>query len=193
GSQGSIENQGEVLEAYAAITQRPVAVYVDDDFAGDMPGQTESFVHPQVNGGVAFAVVYGQDAFATIADALAQVQVGGTVYVAKGLYAEDLLAISRPVSIIGEQAGVDARTRTSADADETIIVPGIAQPGLTLDSYEYPVIDIYSNDVSLDGVIVDADNPALTSGIALNGADPDVATGIFVQGSNTRFENILFR
>ena len=193
GSQGAVENQGEVLEAYASITQRPAAVYVDDGFAGSMPGAPKSFVHPQVNGGAAIPVVFGQDAFATIADALAQVQIGGTVYVAKGLYAEDFLAISRPVSIIGEQAGVDARTRSTVDADETIIVPGIAQPGLTLSSYEYPVIDIYSSDVALDGVIIDADNPALTSGLAYNGADPDVATGIFVQGDNTRFENSIFR
>ncbi|MBL0162240.1 MAG: right-handed parallel beta-helix repeat-containing protein [Xanthomonadales bacterium] len=192
-AQGSVENQGETLEAYASITQRPGSVYVDDGFAGSMPGAPKSFVHPQVNGGAAIPVVFGQDAFATIADALAQVQVGGTVYVAKGRYAEDFLAISRPVSIVGEQAGVDARTRSTVDADETIIVPGIAQPGLTLSSYEIPVIDIYSSDVALDGVIIDADNPALTSGLAYNGADPDVATGIFVQGNNTRFENSIFR
>ena len=83
GAQRSFENQGETLEAYASIIQRPVDVYVDDGFAASMPGAAKSFVHPQVNGGVAIAVVYGQDAFATIADALAQVQIGGHVYVAR--------------------------------------------------------------------------------------------------------------
>jgi uncharacterized repeat protein (TIGR01451 family) len=193
GATGSVEGHGETLEAYAAVRLGPLVVYVDDDFAGDTTGDGESFIHPQVNGGAPIAVVFGEDAFASIADALTHVQAGGTIYVAKGLYAEDLLSITQPVSIVGEQAGVDARSRASADADETVVVPGVAQSGLTLASYEYPVIDISSDAVSLDGLIIDADNPALTSGVALNGAGPDVAGGIYVEGNDAQLKNLVFR
>jgi uncharacterized repeat protein (TIGR01451 family) len=193
GDTGAVEGHGETLEAYASIQLRPLDVYVDDDFAGDTIGDSENFIHPQVNGGAAIAVVYGQNAFATIAEAVAQVQVGGTVYVAKGLYAEDLLTITQPVSIVGEQAGVDARSRIAADAQETVVVPGVAQAGLSLSSYEYPVIDISSDAVSIDGLIVDADNTSLNSGVALNGADPDVAGGIYVEGNDTHLQNLIVR
>lgn len=140
----------------------------------------------------AIAVVFGQDGFAKIAVALAQVQIGGYVYVANGLCAEDFFAIARPVSIFSEQAGVDGRTRNAADMDETVIVPGIQQPGLTLDSNGYPVIDIFSDGVSIDGLIVDADHPALISAAALNGANPDVSDGIYVQRNDFKALNSAF-
>ncbi|MGB0133387.1 MBG domain-containing protein [Dokdonella sp.] len=198
GSTGAIEGHGETLEAYASITQRPVAVYVDDDFLGDTLGQPETFTHPQVNGGVAIPVIYGIDAFASISAALAEVQEGGTVYVAKGLYPESNgeggnLIISQAVSVIGEQAGVDARTRNSADADETVIVPAVAQAGLGYGSHETSVIDIAGGNIVLDGLIVDGDNPDLSSAVALNGADPDVAGGIYVQGHDNQLQNLVVR
>ncbi|MEZ5460550.1 MBG domain-containing protein [Dokdonella sp.] len=198
GSQGAVESHGETLEAYASITQRPNVVYVDDDFLGDIPGQPESFTHPQVNGGIAVPATYGVDAFASISAALAEVQVGGTIYVAKGLYPESdgnggNLVITRSVSVIGEQAGVDARTRSSADADETIVVPAVAQAGLGYGSYETSVVDMSGGGIVLDGLVIDGDNPGLNSGVAFNGADPDVAGGIYAQGNDNDLQNLVIR
>ena len=181
---------------YIQLAVARSAVYVDDNFASNGNGDAVTFTHPQLNGGVPVNAVYGDNAFATISAALDRVDSGGTIYVAAGIYPEtsgagESLTISKPVTILGEQAGIDARTR--ADTNASVIVPGTAQAGLTLSSYQTPVVDVHSDDVTIDGFIVDADNPALTSSVDLNGADPDVAGGIYETGNNITLQNLVIR
>src|SRR5699024_8600018 len=65
-----------------------------------------------------------------------------------------------------------------------------------VDSYLGQVIDVESSDVTLDGLVFDADNPALDSlpaGDEINGADPDVAVGVFAYGDHITVQNSIFR
>lgn len=178
------------------------AAYVDHTYTGDPNGTVVSFSHPQLNGGSPVSATIGVDAFATINDALANVQSGGTVYVAAGTYAEssgtnENLVVGIPVTVLGEQATVDARTRDVGggdDAGETILVPGVEDGSLTLDSLgNSAVVTVAASGVTIDGVVVDGDNVALPSGVNLNGANPDADSGIFASGSNGILQNIVFR
>src|SRR5262249_59938424 len=49
---------------------------------------------------------------ATIQDAIANTTVGGTVNVLEGTY-DELVNVNKSVTLLGAQAGVDARTRTA--------------------------------------------------------------------------------
>src|SRR6185312_10006809 len=85
------------------------AAYVDDNYAGTPNGTVVSFTHPQLNGGSPVSATFGVNAFATINDALANVQSGGTIYVDAGKYAEtsganENLVVGLPVTILGQQA-----------------------------------------------------------------------------------------
>src|SRR5690606_31598504 len=75
-------------------------VYVDDDFAGASLGEARSFDH--VAGGFSGLPVYaGINAFDSIGAAIAQVQEGGTVFVARGNY-PDVVVVDRFVHLLGD-------------------------------------------------------------------------------------------
>ncbi len=179
----------------------PNPVYVNKSLAGTPNGTVVSFSHPQLVGSPVSAT-FGMNAFATINDALASVQSGGTIYVDAGVYAESSgagqnLVVGIPVTILGQEATVDARTRDvggGGDASETIIVPGVEDGTLALGSLgNSAVVTVNSSNVKIDGVVIDGDNPALASGVNLNGANPDADSGMFVSGSNGTLQNIVFR
>jgi len=116
---------------------------------------------------------------------------GGTVSVAAGIYAEDI-SIAKSISLLGAQAGVDAKGRS--DTGATILVPGTADPSIGLGSLgSQAVISIAASNVTIDGIVIDGDNTALTSGVDLNGADIDVDSGIFATGSSITVQNTVIR
>ncbi|MCE7949693.1 MAG: hypothetical protein DYH18_01125 [Xanthomonadales bacterium PRO7] len=175
----------------------PNPVYVNKALAGTPNGTIVSFTHPQLNGGSAVSATFGVNTFATINDALANVQSGGTVYVDAGVYPETSgagqnLVVGIPVTILGQQATVDARTRDiggGSDASETIIVPAVAD--ITLG--DSAVVQINSDGVTLDGLVIDGDNKLINSNNPLNGADPDETVGVYASANNTIIQNSVFR
>ena len=88
----------------------PATVYVDDDWTS-VPNGTD----PD-GGGPATSM--GYDAFATIQGGINGVAAGGTVIVYAGFYDEQV-QISKTLALKGAKAGIDARTR--ATANESII------------------------------------------------------------------------
>ncbi len=140
----------------------------------------------------------------TITYAIAQSNAYDTIHVGPGRYAENSgagvnLVIDKPVAIEGAQAGVDARTRAAGDNAETILVPAVVDAGLSLGSLaDSAVVTVVSDGVSLDGLIIDGDNPNLTSPsvanpINLNGTNPDADTGILASGSGITVQNVVLR
>ena len=132
----------------------------------------------------------------TIAYAISQSNPYDTIHVAAGTYVERSsatanLTITKPIAIEGAQAGIDARTRS--DAGATILVPGVAEAGLNYGSFDTAVVNIASNGVSLDGLIIDADSPFIHTGLGLNGADPDVSSDVFAAGNNVTIKNTVLR
>lgn len=124
------------------------------------------------------------DAFASIQDGVTAVADQGTVSVAPGLYTEQL-TITRSVMLLGPQRGVDPNAPTPADplaanpartqaAQEAIIVP--SSNALTFT--DGTLINVLANNVVIDGFTLDGDNPVITGGVALNGADANTLTAI---------------
>lgn len=71
-------------------------VYVDDDWSGTSNGADPDGAGP--------AVAFGLNAFDNITDALAAVDVGGTVYVFDGAYAE-ALSLTQDVNLVADNTG----------------------------------------------------------------------------------------
>ncbi len=123
---------------------------------GDGNGDPVSFTHPLIG---TVSATFGDNAFATIHDALARVDSGGTIYVAAGNYAETSgagqnLFITKPVSFsVSRPRMTHVRAMWTAPAmpAKTIIVPGVQEAGMGYDSTDLAVVNINSDGVSLDG------------------------------------------
>ena len=83
------------------ITPTLAIVYVDDDFVGSGYGDSLNFTSAAAACGDQ-TVYFGVNAFATVAQAVAQVQSGGRVCVAKGTYPAAVTIGSYPVQLIGD-------------------------------------------------------------------------------------------
>lgn len=134
--------------------------------------------------------------FSSIQDAIDAMPAGSEILVCPGVYAEDIF-VTKAITLLGPQAGVNAGVGGSRDgsdaANEAILVPATLQPGMSLGSYGQAVLDIEHNDVRVDGFVLDGDNPAITSGVDLNGADPDVSVGIYAYGNRIELTNLVVR
>jgi len=123
------------------------------------------------------------DAFATIQDGIKAVKPGGIVSVAAGSYAERL-TISKPLSLLGPQYGIDPNGAEGRGTEARIIPPthDISLPGGVL-------IAVKANNVTIDGFTIDGDNPAFSGGQMLNNADCNAASGIATR--DTHVEGLL--
>ncbi len=111
------------------------------------------------------------DPLRTIQAAIEKVQSGGTVSVAAGTYVENDV--------------VDKAVRITGAGPSTIIEPAVSNPncngaggGSLCPSGTSAVILVQSDNVTIDHLTVEGDNPSLTSGIVAGGADLDARDGI---------------
>ncbi len=206
---GNADGGGQQPFGTNSVTNRPHGVYIDDLSVLPAAGSSikTSFDFDR------YVATSGTDSGAcnvqaspckTITYAVAQANAYDTIHIAAGTYAENSgagqnLVINKPVAIEGAQSGIDARTRNVGDLAETILVPAVIDSSLTLGSlYSSAVVTIASDGVSLDGLIVDGDNPSLNSSaggnpLNLNGANPDAAAGLFASGSGITVQNVVLR
>jgi hypothetical protein len=122
--------------------------------------------------------------YSTIQSAINAAIAGDTINIAAGTYSANL-TIDKAVTIVG------------AGQANTIIYPGISAPTGT--SY---VMTIKADNVIIHDLTVDGDNPSLTSGIVVGGADINAARGIVsdptqnhgnIEIYNTTIKNIYLR
>ncbi|MBN1922207.1 MAG: hypothetical protein JW892_13245 [Anaerolineae bacterium] len=92
---------------------------------------------------------------------------GSTVNVAAGTYVEDPV-IDKPVTLLGPNAAINPNTGTRVA--EAVIYPAISAPDPGVCEV---MVYIEVSDVTIKGFTFDGDNPALTSGIIIDGADVD--------------------
>jgi parallel beta-helix repeat protein len=113
------------------------------------------------------------------------VDAGGTVNVAAGTYVENIV-VNKAVELSG--AGVGA----------SIIYPALSNPNCTSGSDSLcgnptttsNIILVEANDVTIHGFTLDGDNPDLTSGVVVAGADIDARNGVITNFNNGTFNNL---
>ena len=170
---------GVVDSATATVTVMatpPATTYVDDGYIG---------LSDRHDGGLACTGsgphIIGCDAFATVQAGMDAVASGGTVNVAAGSYAQNLL-VSKALSLLGPNAGKAgyALDRVS----EAILYPASVGYDFNLPS-AVTILRIVSPDVTVDGFKLDGDNPSLPGGVSMGGANVDAAWGISNWASNS--------
>jgi uncharacterized delta-60 repeat protein len=139
-----------VVDYSQALNQQPQpnVVYVKSSWAGSTLGSDPDGAGP----GTAFGV----DEFATIQDGVNGVASGGEVVVESGTYTENV-DVNKPVSIDG-----------AGQANVTVYSTASNPTGGSLGS---PVFLVDADNVTIDNLTVDGDNPG-------NGAGIDASTGI---------------
>ncbi|MBY0588251.1 right-handed parallel beta-helix repeat-containing protein, partial [bacterium] len=178
---------------------QPSVVYVDDNWSGATVGVDQDGSGNVVPtwGGPVNGLAFGYDQFSSIQAAINAVAVGGTIYVYEGTYIQ-AVDVSKSVTLRGRQSGVDARTRAVNPTLESVILTPVSGPDPN--TSPFPVlINVTSSNVTIDGFLLDGDNPGLTSGVIRNGADIDAEEGIssyagvgHVTASNNIIRNVSY-
>ena len=118
----------------------------------------------------------------TIQGGVDQVSPGGTVNVAAGTYVENV-TIPKAVTLEGAGEG------------STIVEPAISDPncggggGGSLCAGGSNIILVQASDVTIHDMTLDGDNPSLTSGTVVGGADLDARNGIIEDYNSGTFDN----
>jgi nitrous oxidase accessory protein NosD len=125
--------------------------------------------------------------YSTIQAAVNAAAAGDRVAVGGGTYVENVV-IDRPLTLqgAGEPDGDDGRP---------VIVPAVSSPNPCAGSSlcggaASNIILVQADDVTIRGLVLDGDNPSLTSGITRDGADLDARNGIITNHALGTFQNL---
>ncbi len=158
------------IDSVNAVGARPV-VYVDTHWSG-----ADRFSDPDGIGSGAGPVAYGFNGFATIQEGVDNVDASGTVNVGAGTYTENV-NVNKSVSLLGPNAGVDPNTGTRGA--EAIVLPGAN------DTANGSIFLVSADNVTIDGLTMDGNNPSLSGGTMLNGVNSNAANGVTNVGAAT--------
>jgi parallel beta-helix repeat protein len=130
---------------------------------------------------------------ATINKAISLATTGNNIWVDAGTYVEDV-AIDKAVNLYGSNYDVDPNGLDPRN-EETRIIPAHNSP------YDDALISVESSNVSIKGLYLDGDNPAITGGEDVMGADVNMSDGIqngptygtYYQIDHLNIENNIFR
>lgn len=151
--------------------------------------QTNFFVNDNSKTGDVFTTAIGNNTnpgtadapFATIQHAISVANAGNIIYADAGTYAENVV-VSKEVTINGAGRG------------NTIVIPALSSPnscgGSSLCPTASNVFLVQANNVTIQNLTVDGDNPSLTSGVNVGGADIDARNGIITNHSLGVYNNL---
>ncbi|TFH65063.1 MAG: hypothetical protein E4G91_03815 [Candidatus Zixiibacteriota bacterium] len=147
----------------------PTEVWVDDSWnnQGDVDLYNPS-------------LIFGYDAFNTIQGGIDGVS-GSTVHILSGTYIENI-TVNKSVELSGAGAG------------SCFVYPLLSAPmpgaGSSLPDGASNLVLVQANDVTISGLTLDGDNPGLTSGVVVGGADLDARNGIITDHRIGIFNNL---
>ncbi len=164
------------VDAFTITRTGASPAMVTADFEGVTQCTTTCFVNTATGDDLNKGGTSAADAKKTIQKAVNTVSSGGTINVAAGTYAENLV-ITKPLTLRGPKFGVNPNTVSRPAAGEAILMSsslGPPDPNTTV------VVSIAANAVTIDGVTIDGDNPAVTSSTAFAqlGANVDAVAGV---------------
>lgn len=136
------------------------AVFVDDNAAG-----AARFTDPDGIGSGVGPLAAGFNAFSTIAAGIAAVDVGGTVNVAAGAYKENP-TIGKSLTIAGPNAGLSGGGTRSGEAH------------VTTNGAANAVFTVSANNVTIQGLEIDGNDPLVSGGTLTSGADSNALYGV---------------
>ena len=170
---------GTFSVAASAASASDSLMIVDDDLAGTAAGKSVSVTV----GGTKYTGTFGKNAFATVAAAVSAVAAGGSVYVAAGIYAEDL-TLTGNVHLYGNCAGVSPNSdsdpfqssgkRAITGPTETILQDTVIHYG-DLKEGETGIIGT----VTLDGFALTGDSCIRLQGERLTNSTIEIRNNIF--------------
>jgi hypothetical protein len=203
-----------LLFAHAAFNQNlygatrdpsPEATFIDANYFGLPTGTAVTWPN---TGGTGSHLI-GSDAFASIQAGIDGVASSGTVNVAAGTYPE-VLVINKAVTLLGPQAGQSVIARFAAftstpdgpkanPGTEAIITAVATDPTTAAND----CVHIMADNVTLDGLVLDGNNPALlqTGAILVDGINTDSrraiqtedADGAFVSANTVTVKNNIIQ
>ena len=132
-------------------------VYVDDDWTGLTPGTDPDGAGP--------ATSIGYDAFATIQGGINAVATGGTVNVAAGSYVENP-AVSRAMTLLGANANTPGAGTRGAESN------------VRTNGNQLAVFGVTAANVTINGFLIDGDDPAVTGIPLQSGDDTNASYGV---------------
>ena len=158
-------------------------------FSGNTTDQREVPIGVPMNGSRVLNQTTGAR-YCSINAAIAAAVPGEVLVADPGVY-EEAVVIDRAITLRGAQAGTAAGPSRSSDPGvASILVPPVAASGMAYNmSATLGVMEINASNVTVDGFVLDGDNPAITTGLPMGSADPDVDSGVFATGDNIRFVN----
>ncbi len=181
---------GTFSVSVSAATASDSLMIVDDDLAGTAAGKTVSVTV----GGTQYTGKFGTNAFATIAQAVDAVTAGGSVYVAAGIYAEDI-TLSGNVHLYGNRAGVNPNSDTDpgtasgnraiTGAAETILQDTVIHYG-ALTEGESGIIGTFT----LNGFALTGDSCIRLQGERLSNSTIEISNNIFEIVNETAYPRI---
>lgn len=125
-------------------------------------------------------------AYSTIQAAITAASAGDTIHVHAATYVENIV-VAKPLTIVGGDD--DARPVIMPAVSGATCVSG----GGSLCDGGSTIILVQASGVTIENLTLDGDNPALTSGIVVGGADLDARNGIITDHRLGRFDNLAVR
>ncbi|OWK44982.1 Flagellar hook-length control protein FliK [Fimbriiglobus ruber] len=136
--------------AWATYTNGTLIPDADSIHAGNQPG------------------VYGVNAFATISAGVAAVASGGTVIANAGLYHENVV-INKPLTLTGANTGVSGSSGSRTTETEVLT-----------NGNQNAIIQVTASNVTIDGVYLEGNDPAVTGNTLASGVDENANYGVLL-------------